>query len=126
MHNLARILIGTAGALMTAGGLYDAFAPRLPRNLASICGSQAEVSKLVRELLRALGGALVSVGAAVVCLAMAARSGFSSGQLALVVVLTLPAEGMNAFAMRKVGSPWQFPAIFVALALAGVLLALVP
>lgn len=123
MQSLARILIGAAGALIAAGGFYDTFTPKLPKNLAAICEAQPKASQLARELLRALGGALIAIGLSILCIAFAATSGLSRSQLALVVLLALPAEGINFFAMRRVASPWQIPALFLTIALAGVLIA---
>ncbi len=64
MHFYSRIILTIAGVLVAVGGLYDLCAPRLPENLArTVSGNQA-ASVVVRELLRALGGCLVAVGAA--------------------------------------------------------------
>jgi len=124
VHTIARILIGSAGLLIAAGGTYDILIPKLPRGLAAICGDQPRALRLARELLRALGGALLGVGAAVFSIAAAAGAGFSVAQSVLVLVLVIPAEGINALAMHRVGSPWQFPAAFLGIALVGVMLAL--
>jgi hypothetical protein len=68
-----RLLLETAAGLITAGGLFDVFVSRLPKNLAALCGEDERAVRLVRELLRALGGALVAIGLAV--FALAATSG---------------------------------------------------
>lgn len=63
------ILLDLAGVLIVSGGLYDMFTPSLPpHELAFIRGAgggagSAEAVTLSRELLRALGGALISAGA---------------------------------------------------------------
>jgi len=51
-----RIILATAAVLVAAGGLYDLLVPRLPKNLDQICAANADARRLVRELLRALGG----------------------------------------------------------------------
>jgi hypothetical protein len=43
--------------------------------------------------------------------------------LGLVLLLVLPSEGINAFSMHRVGSPFLVPLAFVALTLVGALLA---
>jgi hypothetical protein len=65
LPTIARIMLYCAAALIAIGGLYDVFVPRLPSNLVAMCGGDERACKLVRELLRALGGSLVAVGATV-------------------------------------------------------------
>jgi hypothetical protein len=43
--------------------------------------------------------------------------------LVLILILVLPAEGINAFCMYRVGSPFYIPLTFVLLTVAGVGLA---
>jgi hypothetical protein len=122
MHTAGRVILLVAGFLIAAGGLYDLLTPRLPANLAAICADSEAAPKLVRELLRALGGALVAIGAAVVLLVIWRGPALTRFDLALILVLVLPAEGVNAMAMRRVRSPWQIPAAFVVLTLSGAIL----
>lgn len=112
-----------AAALIALGGLYDVFVPRLPSNLSAMCGGDERACKLARELLRALGGSLVAVGATVALLV--GRSGVRdrSQTLILVLLLVLPSEGINALGMYRVGSPFFIPLAFILLTLLGVLLA---
>lgn len=124
MHAAARLLIATAGLLIAASGLFDLFTPRLPPNLAAICASQPSSERLARELLRALGGALLGIGLSVLSIAAAAPSPFSINQLLLVILLVFPAEGVNALAMHRMGSLWKFPASFLGITVAGILFAL--
>ncbi|KAA6462152.1 hypothetical protein DYQ86_11085 [Acidobacteria bacterium AB60] len=119
----ARLILMLSGALIALGGLYDVLTPRLPLNLLAICGVSHRTQALVRELLRALGAALASIGVAVFLLALFSGPALTGGQLALILLLVLPAEGVNAFCMRRVGSPWQIPLAFAGLTLLGVLLA---
>jgi hypothetical protein len=42
--------------------------------------------------------------------------------LIIVLILVLPAEGVNALGMYRVGSPYQIPLGFLALTIIGVLL----
>jgi hypothetical protein len=123
MQFAARILLEISAALITLGGLYDLFVPRLPLNLALICGDNQQASRLVRELLRALGGALTAIGLAVFVLVAFPGPTLPPATLALVLLLVLPAEGVNALAMRRVGSPFYIPLGFIALTLLGVFLA---
>ena len=53
-----------SAGLITAGGLYDLLPPQLAANLVRMTGEKENAQKLVRELLRALGGALVAIGVA--------------------------------------------------------------
>jgi hypothetical protein len=115
-----RITLSLAAGLITAGGLYDVFVRRLPANLSTMCGENPAAAKLVRELLRALGGALVAVGLTVA--AMVNLDGVCTlrSRLMLVVLLVVPSEGLNAFSMYRVGSPFYVPLGFVLLVLVGV------
>lgn len=123
MDLAARLILLICGALIAFGGLYDLFTPRLPLNLLAICGVDHHAQALVRELLRALGGALTAIGFTVSTIALFAGPALSNRDLTLVLLLVLPAEGVNAFCMRRVGSPWKAPAGFATLALLGVILA---
>jgi hypothetical protein len=119
----ARIILVVSGALIAFGGLYDLFTPRLPLNLLAICGVSHRTQSLVRELLRAVGGALTAIGFAVCAIALFAGPAPSRFHLGLILLLVLPAEGVNAFAMHRVGSPWRYPLAFAVLTLFGVVLA---
>jgi hypothetical protein len=119
----ARVILEVSAALIALGGLYDLFVPRLPLNLALICGGNLPAARLTRELLRALGGALLAVGITVFILVETAGPTVRPLTLILVLVLVLPAEGVNVFAMRRIGSPFYVPLSFILLALLGVILA---
>jgi hypothetical protein len=115
-------MLETVGVLIAAGGLYDLATPRLPRNLVAICAGNARAETLARELLRALGGALIAIGVTVTMLVGMCGPSPSHFVLVIVLVLVLPAEGANAFGMYRVRSPFYFPLAFLLLTLAGVLL----
>jgi hypothetical protein len=119
----SRSILGFAGVLIALGGLYDLFTPHLPDNLAAICGQSEAAQKLVRELLRALGGSLVAIGLAVCFLSATALPVANPRILTVVLLLILVSEGVNAFSMRRVGSPYHFPLAIVLLAVFGVSLA---
>jgi hypothetical protein len=123
LPTIARIILYCAAALIAIGGLYDVFVPRLPSNLVAMCGGNERACKLVRELLRALGGSLVAVGATVAFLV--SRLGVQDRPriLMLVLLLVLPSEGINSLGMYRVGSPFLVPLAFTLLTLLGVLLA---
>jgi hypothetical protein len=123
MPSIARILLECTAGLIVLGGLYDVFVPRLPANLLTACGGDQRAARLVRELLRALGGALVAIGLAIA--ALAAGFGLQNRREALLLVLLLvvPSEGINSFCMYRAGSPFYIPLAFVLLALLGVVLA---
>jgi hypothetical protein len=123
LPSIARIVLLSAAALIALGGLYDVFVPRLPAHLAALCDGDAQACKLARELLRALGGALVAIGLAVGLLVAAYGNGPHPLTLVLVLILVLPAEGINSFCMYRVGSPYYVPLAFALLTLLGVLLA---
>jgi hypothetical protein len=120
---IARIVLESAAGLITLGGVYDLLVPRLPANLLAICGGDERSLKLVRELLRALGGSLVAIGATVAVLVSGAVLQGRQRTLATVLLLVLPSEGVNAISMYRVGSPFLIPLAFIALTLFGVFLA---
>ena len=117
MPAIGRIVLETAAAFIALGGCYDLFTPRLPQNLVLQCGSDPRALKLVRELLRALGASLMAIGVTVALLA--AAPGDVKHRLLLVLLLVLPAEGVNSFSMRRVGSPFYIPLAFALLTLLG-------
>jgi uncharacterized membrane protein len=116
------VILETAGVMIAGGGLYDLLTPKLPPNLASICSGNARAEKLVRELLRALGGALLAIGVTVAVLIGFCGHPISHFILIVTLILVLPAEGVNALGMYRVRSPYQIPLGFVALTIIGVLL----
>ena len=122
MSPTARIVLISTAALITVGGLYDLLTPKLPPNLAAICGDNARAQKLVRELLRALGGSLGAVGATVAALVFISTPETLHRTLSLILLLVIPAEGINSYCMRKVGSPFYVPLAFLLLTIIGVVL----
>ena len=114
-----RILLEIAGVLITFGGLYDLLAPKLPPNLVAICANNDQAIYLARELLRALGGALIAVGVTTLALVVTSNNPIPLRIVATIVVLVVPAEGVNAVCMRRVGSPFQVPVALVLLTLLG-------
>src|ERR1700722_7266373 len=123
MRLLARILLNSAAALIVLGGLYDLLTPKLPPNLAAICGDNDRARKLVRELLRALGGSLVAVGATIAALVNTSTPETTHRNLLLILLLVVPSEGINSYSMRRVGSPFYVPLAFLLLTILGVALA---
>jgi hypothetical protein len=121
MHAIGQVTLNLAAALITGGGLYDIFVPGLPANLSVMCNGNVLAAKLARELLRALGGCLVAVGLTTAAVANVGYDQHSG--LALVLLLVVPSEGMNAISMYRVGSPFYVPLGFILLVLVGVLLA---
>jgi hypothetical protein len=119
----AQILLQIAAAFITLGGLYDLLAPKLPPNLAAICGENESARKLARELLRALGGSLVAIGIAVELLVSRFSFPDPRPMLTLILVLVLPSEGINSVCMYRAGSPFYIPLAFATLTILGVLLA---
>src|ERR1700744_6388027 len=115
MSTIARIVLNSAAALIVLGGLYDLLTPNLPPNLAATCGDNNRAKRLVRELLRALGGSLVAVGATIAALVNPSTPQTLHRTLLLVLLLVIPAEGVNSISMRKVGSPFYIPLAFLLL-----------
>jgi hypothetical protein len=113
-----------AAACIALGGLYDVFTPQLPPNLTRKCFGNEDGRIAIRELLRALGGCLVAIGAAVGILAATMDRQHSARAIALILTLVLPSEGMNAFGMRRAGSPYGVPLFFILLTICGAALAL--
>jgi hypothetical protein len=109
------IILGVATCLVAAGGLFDLCVPALPGNLARLCNEQESARRLVRELLRALGGALTSIGIGAAFLVVHMGSRPDASTLAVILVLIVPAELINAWAMRRVGSPFYIPLLFALL-----------
>jgi uncharacterized protein YjeT (DUF2065 family) len=122
MWSAGRIALEIAAALITSGGLYDVFTPRLPSNLKKICGANEGVHRLTRELLRAVGGSLIAIGVSVAWLAIVSGPSPRPSALVLVLLLVLPAELMNSICMFRVGSPFYFPLAFALITILGVAL----
>ena len=123
MPAIARIMLYCAAVLIALGGLYDVFVPKLPSNLVAMCGEDQQASKLVRELLRALGASLVAIGATVAFLVSRLGAQDRPRTLMLVLLLVLPSEGINSLAMYRVGSLFLVPLAFTLLTSLGVFLA---
>jgi hypothetical protein len=123
MSPIARIVLNSAAALIVFGGLYDLLTPKLPPNLAAICGDNDRARKLVRELLCALGGSLIAVGATIAALVNTSTPETTHRNLFLILLLVVPSEGINSLSMRKVGSPFFVPLAFLLLTVLGVVLA---
>jgi hypothetical protein len=123
MNPISRIVLNAASALIVLGGLYDLLTPKLPPNLAASCADTDHARKLVRELLRALGGSLVAVGATAAAIVNTSTPETLHRNLLLILLLVVPAEGMNSYSMHKVGSPFFVPLAFLLLTIFGVALA---
>jgi hypothetical protein len=123
MSPIARIVLDSAAALIVLGGLYDLLTPKLPPNLAAICGDNDRARKLVRELLRALGGSLIAVGATIAALVYFSTPETLHRTLSLILLLVIPSEGINSVSMWKVRSPFFVPLAFLLLTILGVALA---
>lgn len=65
---------------------------------------------------------MVAIGATTTILIAMCGRPVSHFVLIVALILVLPAEGMNALGMYRVGSPYQVPLAFAALALIGVFL----
>jgi uncharacterized membrane protein YhaH (DUF805 family) len=118
---LARIVLDSAATVILLGGLYDLLVPKLPSNLVALCGDNEPARKLVRELLRALGGSLVAIGGTVALLVNELHD--RRRTVVIVLLLVLPSEGVNAISMYRVGSPFFVPLAILGLTILGVLLA---
>ncbi|SRR6266567_1067374 len=118
----ARVILEVVAALITAGGLYDLLIPRLPLNLEVMCGESPTARKLARELLRALGACLIAIGLTTETLVITSKSPLPVRTLALVLLLVLPAELINATCMYRVGAPFYVPLALALLALFSVIL----
>ena len=125
MSTASRLILNLTAALITVGGLYDILTPKLPPNHVERCQGNTAALELVRALLRALGGCLVAVGIAVLILVNAPALREEMWALWSVLLLVALAEGLNAWGMYKVGSPFYFPIAFVMIAAAGVTLGFV-
>jgi hypothetical protein len=102
----SRVVLTVAGGCIASGGLYDVCTRRLPPNiLRSRAGNQLACN-VIRELLRALGGCLIAIGAAVGVLANSVDREHDAYALTLIIILVLPSEGMNAVGMYRVRSPF--------------------
>src|SRR5690348_8776001 len=123
--------VAQLGALATAlGGSFDALVPKLLRHHEVYLGVAPDgatpaTSSLVLLLLHTLGVALVAIGVgALALLADWRRSGSRASAVAAVGMVAL-AEGMNAWAISRVGSPlFVGPLVCIALVVVGVTVAL--
>ncbi len=124
-------LLNASALLVVAGGLYDVLTPSVPSHELEFLGSMGERPgpasvTLFRELLRALGGALIGVGVSLLALVnLPFRRGerWAAWTIGVVIVVS---EGINAIGMAKVSGPLWAPLTFAILALVGLTLAYVP
>jgi hypothetical protein len=121
------ILLNTAATLVTLGGCFDMFLPAVPANLVQYLNLPdhtvtPELSSLLLGLFRALGGCLLAIGLACLCIINpAAKRGEPWASWAVVLLIGL-SEGINASQMWRFGSPYYFPLAFVILTAIGVIL----
>ena len=126
-QNIGLKILNCAAALVILGGCFDMLIPTVPSNLVGYLGvSNADVSPqlslLLLGLLRALGGCLLAIGiTALLIINGPLKRGERWASWALLIVIGL-SEGINASQMRRFGSPYYFPLIFVALTVVGVML----
>jgi len=124
LYIYSQIVLTLAAVGIAMGGLYDALTRRLPPNLQSRCAGNQEAMIAMRELLRALGGSLICIGATVAILARSFARDHDRRKLILILGLVLLSEGVNTLSMYRVRSPYLIPLCFVALTLTGVALGL--
>jgi hypothetical protein len=116
--------LGAAAAAL--GGLVDALVPRLlphHEEFMGIAAGQAPpaTAALVLLLLHALGVALLATGLGALALLAAWRAGGSRMTALSAAVIVVLAEGMNAWAIGRVGSPLFIgPLVCVILLIVGV------
>lgn len=114
--------LGAAG--VTLGGLVDALVPTLLPHHEAYLGVPSDgvtpaTASLVLLLLHTLGVALIAVGVgALALLAEWRRSGTRSSAI-IAAGIVLLAEGMNAWAIRRAGSPLYLGPLACALLVAG-------
>ena len=100
--------LGAAGAAL--GGLVDALVPTLlPHHETHLGvapnGATPATASLVLLLLHTLGVALIAVGVGALALLAEWRRGGARSSAIVAAGIVLLAEGMNAWAIRRVGSP---------------------
>ena len=119
-----------SAAAAALGGVVDAFVPRLlPHHEAflGVASGQASpaTAALLLLLLHTLGVALIAVGAGALALLAVWRGGGPRWAAMIAAVVVLVAEGMNAWAIARVGSPLYLgPLGCAVLVVAGVAIAL--
>ena len=124
-------LLNVSALLVVAGGLYDVLTPSVPSHELEYLHSMGEGPgpasvMLFRELLRALGGALIGVGVSLLALVnLPFRRGerWAAWTIGVVIVAS---EGINAIGIARIGGPFWAPLTFVTLALLVLGLAYVP
>ena len=126
-RNVGLIMLNCAAALVVLGGCFDMLLPTVPSNLHSYIGvakadMSPHLSSLLLGLLRALGGCLLAIGiTAFVIINGPLKRGERWASWTLLILIGV-SEGINASQMWRFGSPYYAPLIFVALAVAGVML----
>ena len=121
--------LAQVGALGTAlGGAFDALLPNLlPHHEAYLGvhagGATAPTASLVLLLLHTLGVALVAVGAGALALLADWHRGGARSSALVAGGMVVIAEGMNAWAIHRVGSPlFLGPLVCAVLVVGGVAL----
>jgi hypothetical protein len=130
-RRLSLALLNASALLVVVGGLYDVLTPGVPAHELEFLRSMGEQPEpasvtLYRELLRALGGALIGVGISLFALVnLPFRRGERWAAWTVSVVICV-SEGINAVGMARVGGPFWAPLTFVFLALLGIAIAYIP
>ena len=130
-RRLSLVLLNASALLVVVGALYDVLTPGVPSHELEFLRSMGEQPgpasvTLFRELLRALGGALIGVGVSLLALVnLPFRRGERWAAWTVGVVICV-SEGINAVGMARVGGPFWAPLTFVILALLGLAFAYIP
>jgi len=130
-RRLSLALLNASALLVVVGGLYDVLTPGVPSHEIEFLRSMGEQPgpaslRLFRELLRALGGALIGVGVGMFALVNLPFRRGERWAAWTIGVLICASEGINAVGMARVGGPFWAPLTFVLLALLGLAVAYVP
>ena len=131
-RRLALLLLTLGASLMIAGGAGDLLLRTPPSAWDAVIGASAAALpsgavRLLLTLLHSLGSALVAAGVAVLALVYGPLRRGERWAAAVIVVVTLLSDGVNAWGMASLGLEYFWgPLAFAGIVLLGVLVAFIP
>ena len=118
----ALILLWFVAFVQIIGGIYDIALPSMPSWHLVFLGAESDTidsRKVALDLAQmdAIGGGLLAIGVAIVILVAGPLQRNDVWAKFVILALVLIGNGLNAYGMFQVGSPYPVPLVLIALTL---------